>query len=82
MPSTLHSTGGTTGRSKGVDLRHRAVATNVSQRESLVRTEAGNERILVITPLLAVEVGRCGLALAYAGRLCQQRLQQRRQSRP
>jgi long-chain acyl-CoA synthetase len=31
--STLQYTGGTTGRSKGVDLIHRSVSTNVSQRE-------------------------------------------------
>lgn len=48
--STLQYTGGTTGRSKGVNLTHAAVATNVAQREALLPSEDG-ERVLVVTPL-------------------------------
>lgn len=48
--STLQYTGGTTGRSKGVNLSHAAVATNVAQREAMLPSEDG-ERILVVTPL-------------------------------
>jgi len=44
-------TGGTTGRPKGVNLTHRAVATNTSQRDALLPTREGIERLLVITPL-------------------------------
>ena len=54
MLSTLQYTGGTTGRSKGVELTHRAVAVNVSQREALLPTRAGRERVLAITPLFHV----------------------------
>ena len=39
--STLQYTGGTTGRAKGVDLNHRAVAVNVAQREALLPTMPG-----------------------------------------
>ena len=48
--STLQYTGGTTGRSKGVNLTHSAVSTNVAQREALLPSEDG-ERVLVVTPL-------------------------------
>jgi long-chain acyl-CoA synthetase len=46
----IQYTGGTTGRSKGVMLRHRAVATNVAQREALLPTEPG-DRFLCMMPL-------------------------------
>jgi long-chain acyl-CoA synthetase len=46
----LQYTGGTTGRSKGVNLTHRAIATNVSQREALLPTREG-ERILCMMPV-------------------------------
>ena len=49
--ATLQYTGGTTGRSKGVNLLHRTVSTNVSQREALVPTRHGIERILCVMPL-------------------------------
>jgi long-chain acyl-CoA synthetase len=48
--STLQYTGGTTGRPKGIDLQHSAVATNVAQRDALLPTQP-DERILVVTPL-------------------------------
>jgi long-chain acyl-CoA synthetase len=47
----LQYTGGTTGRAKGVNLTHRAIATNVAQRESLLPTRADGERILCVMPL-------------------------------
>jgi len=62
--STLQYTGGTTGRSKGVDLTHRAVAINVSQREALLPTAADDERVLVVTPLFHVYAVSMGLYLA------------------
>jgi long-chain acyl-CoA synthetase len=62
--STLQYTGGTTGRSKGVDLTHHAVAVNVSQREALVPTEPDRERVLAITPLFHVYAVAMGLYLA------------------
>jgi long-chain acyl-CoA synthetase len=63
-PSTLQYTGGTTGRAKGVELLHRAVAVNVSQREALLPTEADAERVLAITPLFHVYAVSMGLYLA------------------
>jgi long-chain acyl-CoA synthetase len=62
--STLQYTGGTTGRAKGVDLTHRAVATNVSQREVLLPTVDEAERILVVTPMFHVYAVSMGLYLA------------------
>jgi len=44
-------TGGTTGRSKGVILSHRAMATNVSQREAILPTRTRTERQLCVMPL-------------------------------
>ena len=46
----LQYTGGTTGRPKGVNLTHGAIAINVSQREGLLPTRAG-ERILCMMPV-------------------------------
>ncbi|HYL87779.1 MAG TPA: AMP-binding protein [Burkholderiales bacterium] len=46
----LQYTGGTTGRAKGVNLTHRAIATNVWQREALLPTREG-ERILCMMPV-------------------------------
>lgn len=62
--STLQYTGGTTGRPKGADLTHRAVAVNVAQREALLPTEPQRERILAITPLFHVYAVAMGLYLA------------------
>jgi long-chain acyl-CoA synthetase len=62
--STLQYTGGTTGRAKGVNLGHAAVATNVSQRESLLPTRPEHERVLAITPLFHSYASAMGLYLA------------------
>ena len=61
--STLQYTGGTTGRSKGVNLSHTAVATNVAQREALLPS-GDDERILVVTPLYHSYAIAMGLYLA------------------
>lgn len=63
-PSTLQYTGGTTGVPKGVNLLHRAVSANVSQREALLPTRMGQERVLAITPLFHVYAVSMGLYLA------------------
>ncbi|HLT28335.1 MAG TPA: AMP-binding protein [Zeimonas sp.] len=52
--ATLQYTGGTTGRSKGVNLLHGAVATNVLQREALLPTRRDDERLLCVMPLFHV----------------------------
>jgi long-chain acyl-CoA synthetase len=62
-PSTLQYTGGTTGLPKGVNLSHRAVATNVAQREALLPTADG-EQVMCITPLFHVYAVSMGLYLA------------------
>ncbi|MDP3514762.1 MAG: AMP-binding protein [Sulfuritalea sp.] len=59
MPSpdalaTLQYTGGTTGRSKGVNLTHRSIAINISQREALVPARKDCERLLCVMPLFHV----------------------------
>lgn len=46
----LQYTGGTTGRSKGVNLTHAAISINVAQREALLPSEDG-EHVLIVTPL-------------------------------
>ncbi|MCO5100004.1 MAG: AMP-binding protein [Burkholderiaceae bacterium] len=52
--ATLQYTGGTTGRSKGVNLLHGAVATNILQREALLPTQRDDERLLCVMPLFHV----------------------------
>jgi long-chain acyl-CoA synthetase len=49
--AVLQFTGGTTGRAKGVELTHRAVAINVAQREAVLPTTFGDERILCFMPM-------------------------------
>lgn len=61
--STLQYTGGTQGLPKGVNLTHRAVATNIGQREALVSTRDG-EQVMCITPLFHVYAVSMGLYLA------------------
>jgi long-chain acyl-CoA synthetase len=62
--STLQFTGGTTGRSKGVELGHAAISVNVSQREAIVPGTPDDERVLVVTPLFHVYAVAMGLYLA------------------
>lgn len=49
--AVLQFTGGTTGRAKGVELTHRAVATNIAQREAVLPTDFGDERVLCMMPM-------------------------------
>lgn len=60
----LQYTGGTTGRAKGVNLTHRAIASNVAQREALLPTRADAERILCVMPLFHSYAMAMGLFLA------------------
>jgi long-chain acyl-CoA synthetase len=60
----LQYTGGTTGKSKGVNLTHRAIATNVAQREALLPTKMDSERILCAMPLFHSYGMAMGLFLA------------------
>ena len=63
----LQYTGGTTGRPKGVNLTHGAIATNVSQREALLPTREA-ERILCVMPVSHAYGMAMGLFLApYCG---------------
>jgi len=63
-PALVQFTGGTTGRPKGVVLTHRAVATNVVQRECVLPTEFGDERVLCMMPLFHSFAVAMGLHLA------------------
>jgi long-chain acyl-CoA synthetase len=60
----LQYTGGTTGRPKGVNLTHRSIATNVWQREGLLPTAPGAERVLCVMPLFHSYAMAMGLFLA------------------
>ena len=60
----LQYTGGTTGKPKGVNLTHRAIATNVAQREALLPTAPDCERILCVMPLFHSYATAMGLFLA------------------
>ena len=59
----LQYTGGTTGRAKGVELTHSAIAINVAQREALLPTRRG-DRILCMMPLSHAYAMAMGLFLA------------------
>jgi long-chain acyl-CoA synthetase len=59
----LQYTGGTTGRSKGVNLTHQALSTNVSQREALLPC-GDDEKILIVTPMYHSYAIAMGLLLA------------------
>ncbi|MGH7003088.1 MAG: AMP-binding protein, partial [Alphaproteobacteria bacterium] len=65
--ATLQYTGGTTGRSKGVNVTHRAYAYNISQREALLPSRPDVERILCVMPLFHVYASHvCLHTAAYA----------------
>jgi len=64
----LQYTGGTTGRSKGVNLTHRAIATNVAQREALLPIAPDRERVLCAMPLFHSYAMAMGLFLAVYSR--------------
>lgn len=65
--ATLQYTGGTTGRAKGVNLTHRAVAANISQREALLPARKDQERLLCVMPLFHIyAVAMCLHNMAYA----------------
>jgi long-chain acyl-CoA synthetase len=66
----LQYTGGTTGRPKGVNLTHAAIAVNVSQREGLLPTQADAERVLCVMPLFHSYAMAMGLFLAANCRGC------------
>lgn len=64
--ATLQYTGGTTGRAKGVNLTHGAIAVNISQREALVPARPDMERLLCVMPLFHVyAVAMCLHNMAY-----------------
>lgn len=66
--ATLQYTGGTTGRPKGVNISHRQMATNISQREAALPTREGDESILCMMPLFHVfAVSMCLHLAAYCG---------------
>ncbi len=52
--ATLQFTGGTTGRSKGANLTHGAMALNLVQRAAVLPARADCERILCVMPLFHV----------------------------
>lgn len=52
--ATLQYTGGTTGRSKGVNLTHATVSINISQREALLPVRRDGVRLLCVMPLFHV----------------------------
>jgi long-chain acyl-CoA synthetase len=69
--STLQYTGGTTGLPKGVNITHRQMAVNISQREAALPTRPGDESVLCMMPLFHVfAVAMClHLAVYCGGRL-------------
>ncbi len=65
--AVLQFTGGTTGRAKGVELTQRAVAINVAQREAVLPTAFGDERILCFMPMFhSFAAAMCVHLSAYA----------------
>ena len=64
----LQYTGGSSGFPKGVNLTHRAISTNVSQREGLLPVGRGGERVLCVMPLFHSYAMAMGLFLCgYSG---------------
>lgn len=69
--ATLQYTGGTTGYPKGVNITHRQMSVNISQREAILPTAADAENIVCVMPLFHVfAVSMClHLACYCRGRL-------------
>lgn len=59
----LQYTGGSSGFPKGVNLSHRAISTNVSQREGLLPVPRATERVLCVMPLFHSYAMAMGLFL-------------------
>lgn len=66
----LQYTGGTTGRPKGVNLTHRSIAFNVSQREGILPSRQDIERVLCAVPLFHSYGMGMGLFLSLYARGC------------
>lgn len=65
--AVLQFTGGTTGLAKGVELSQRSVAVNVAQREAMLPTIFGDERILCFMPMFhSFAAAMCVHLSAYA----------------
>ncbi len=65
-PATLQYTGGTTGLPKGVNISHRQMAINISQREAYLPTRPDDEVVLCVMPLFHVfAVAMCLHLTAY-----------------
>jgi long-chain acyl-CoA synthetase len=62
--AVIQFTGGTTGRAKGVVLSHGAIAANIAQREAVLPTNWGDERIICMMPLFHSFAAAMGLHLA------------------
>lgn len=66
----LQYTGGSTGTPKGVQLTHRSVVTNVVQRDALLPTQRGQERVLCVMPLFHSYALSMALYLTCYSRSC------------
>jgi long-chain acyl-CoA synthetase len=62
--ASLQYTGGTSGRPKGVNITHRQLAINISQREALLPTLPERERVLCVMPLFHVYASHMCLHLS------------------
>ena len=69
--ATLQYTGGTTGYPKGVNISHRQMSVNISQREAILPTRPDAETVVCVMPLFHVfAVSMCLHLAAYCrGRL-------------
>ena len=62
--ASLQYTSGTSGQPKGVNITHRHLAYNLAQREALLPTRHGQERVLCVTPLFHVSAVAMALHLS------------------